>query len=111
LSWFLDSRLPQAFAINLSIENFLVSGSYCQSDKEGVFVKPLSCIASGVLLNPNSGYSYYQAEGISVGSGEIESTVKQMGRRVKISGAQWDEDNVQSVLWQRCAYLNGELSR
>jgi hypothetical protein len=56
-------------------------------------------------------YSYYQAEGISVGSGEIESTVKQMGRRVKISGAQWDEDNVQSVLWQRCAYLNGELSR
>jgi hypothetical protein len=55
LSWFLDSRLPQAFAINLSIENFLVSGSYCQSDKEGVFVKPLSCIASGVLLNPNSG--------------------------------------------------------
>jgi hypothetical protein len=57
LSWFLDSRLPQAFAINLSIENFIVSGSYCQSDKEGVFVKPLSCIASGVLLNPNSGYS------------------------------------------------------
>jgi hypothetical protein len=56
LSWFLDSRLPQAFAINFSIENFLVSGSYCQSDKEGVFVKPLSCIASGVLLNPNSGY-------------------------------------------------------
>jgi hypothetical protein len=37
LSWFLDSRLPQAFAINLSIENFIVSGSYCQSDKEGVF--------------------------------------------------------------------------
>jgi hypothetical protein len=59
LSWFLDSRLPQAFAINLSIENFLVSGSYCQSDKEGVFVKPLSCIASGVLLNPNSGYSHF----------------------------------------------------
>jgi hypothetical protein len=31
-------------------------------------------------------YSYYQAEGISVGSGEIESTVKQIGRRIKISG-------------------------
>jgi hypothetical protein len=56
LSWFLDSRLPQVFAINLSIENFLVSGSYCQSNKEGVFVKSLSCIASGILLNPNSGY-------------------------------------------------------
>jgi hypothetical protein len=56
LSWFLDSRLPQVFAINLSIENFLVSGSYCQSNKEGVFVKSLSCIASGILLNPNSGW-------------------------------------------------------
>ena len=55
-------------------------------------------------------YSYYQAEGISIGSGEIESTVKQIGRRVKISGAQWHEDNVPQVLWQRCAYLNGKFS-
>jgi hypothetical protein len=56
-------------------------------------------------------YAYYQAEGISIGSGEIESTVKQIGRRIKISGAQWDEDNVQQVLRQRCAYLNGYFSR
>ena len=55
-------------------------------------------------------YSYYQAEGVSIGSGEIESTVKQIGRRLKISGAQWHEDNVQQVLWQRCAYLNGGFS-
>jgi hypothetical protein len=32
-------------------------------------------------------YAYYQTEGISIGSGEIESTVKQIGRRMKISGA------------------------
>ncbi|MGD1931549.1 MAG: ISKra4 family transposase, partial [Leptolyngbyaceae cyanobacterium] len=44
-------------------------------------------------------------------SGEIESTVKQIGRRVKISGAQWHENNVQSVLRQRCAYLNGKFSQ
>jgi len=56
-------------------------------------------------------YAYYQAEGISIGSGEIESTVKQIGRRVKISGAQWDEDNVPQVLHQRCAYLNGYFSQ
>lgn len=56
-------------------------------------------------------YAYYQAEGISIGSGEIESTVKQIGRRVKISGAQWDEDNVQQVLRQRCAYLNNYFSK
>jgi len=55
-------------------------------------------------------YSYYQAEGISIGSGEIESTVKQIGRRVKISGAQWHEDNVQQVLKHRCAYLNRQFS-
>jgi hypothetical protein len=56
-------------------------------------------------------YAYYQAEGISIGSGEIESTVKQIGRRIKISGAQWDEDNVRQVLQQRCAYLNDYFSR
>ncbi|BAU44711.1 hypothetical protein O77CONTIG1_04556 [Leptolyngbya sp. O-77] len=31
-------------------------------------------------------YGYYQAEGVSIGSGAIESTVKQLGRRIKISG-------------------------
>lgn len=55
-------------------------------------------------------YCYYQAEGISIGSGEVESLVKQIGRRVKLSGAQWHPDNVQQVLLQRCAYLNGEFS-
>jgi hypothetical protein len=56
-------------------------------------------------------YSYYQSEGISIGSGEVESTVKQIGRRVKMSGAQWNEKNVPQVLSQRCAYLNGRFSR
>ena len=55
-------------------------------------------------------YSYYQAEGISIGSGGIESLVKQIGRRVKISGAQWNPNNVQQVLLHRCAYLNGRFS-
>lgn len=55
-------------------------------------------------------YSYFQAEGMSIGSGEIESTVKQIARRVKISGAQWLEDNVPQVLQHRCAYLNGQFS-
>lgn len=55
-------------------------------------------------------YGYYQAEGISIGSGAIESTVKQVGRRIKISGAQWHIDNVPQVLIHRCAYLNGQFS-
>lgn len=53
-------------------------------------------------------YQYYQAEQIcSIGSGAIESTVKQIDRRTKISGAQWNIDNVPQVLAHRCAYLNG----
>ena len=56
-------------------------------------------------------YGYYQAEGISIGSGAIESTVKQIGRRIKIAGAQWKKDNVPQVLKQRCAYLNGQFSK
>ena len=55
-------------------------------------------------------YSYFQAEGISIGSGAIESTVKQIGRRIKISGAQWKQENVPQVLKHRWFYLNGLFS-
>jgi hypothetical protein len=56
-------------------------------------------------------YWYFQSEQISfIGSGAIESTVKQIGRRVKISGAQWNKHNVSQVLLHRTAYLNGLLS-
>lgn len=55
-------------------------------------------------------YNYYQEEEIcSIGSGAVESTVKQIDRRVKISGAQWKEENVPQVLKHRCAYLNDKL--
>ena len=56
-------------------------------------------------------YAYYQAKGISIGSGAVESTVKQIGRRIKLSGAQWEKDNVPQVLKQRSAYLNGQFSK
>jgi hypothetical protein len=55
-------------------------------------------------------YQYLQMEGVTIGSGSVESLVKQVGRRVKISGAQWDSKNVDQVLKQRCAYLNGQFS-
>lgn len=55
-------------------------------------------------------YSYFQAEGISIGSGTIESTVKQIGARIKLTGAQWNAENVSQVLLHRCAYLNGQFS-
>lgn len=55
-------------------------------------------------------YDYFQTEGVSIGSGAIESTIKQIGQRLKISGAQWKSDNVPQVLRHRCAYLNGQFS-
>jgi hypothetical protein len=55
-------------------------------------------------------YDYFHSEGISIGSGSIESTVKQIGRRTKISGSQWKRENVPQVLRHRCAYLNGYFS-
>lgn len=55
-------------------------------------------------------YEYYQAEGISIGSGAVESMIKQIGSRIKISGAQWSPENVSQVLKHRTAYLNGCLS-
>jgi len=55
-------------------------------------------------------YYYFQSEGISIGSGAVESLVKQIDRRVQISGAQWNSQNLPQVLKQRCAYLNGYFS-
>ena len=55
-------------------------------------------------------YDYLQAEEIcSIGSGAVESTVKQIDRRLQISGARWKREHVPTVLAHRCAYLNRQL--
>lgn len=51
-------------------------------------------------------YKTYQQQGICIGSGAVESTIKRIGLRLKLSGSQWKQDNVAQVLKQRCAYLN-----
>jgi hypothetical protein len=55
-------------------------------------------------------YGYLQQLKITIGSGAVESSIKQIGRRIKISGAQWNRVNVPQVLKHRCAYLNGLLN-
>ena len=56
-------------------------------------------------------YEYYQAEQLcSIGSGAVESAIKVIGTRIKISGAQWNSENVNQILSVRCAYLNGLLA-
>lgn len=56
-------------------------------------------------------YQYYQQEQIcSIGSGAVESAVKQISHRVKLTGAQWLKENVAKILQLRCAYLNSQLA-
>ncbi|MBD2546788.1 ISKra4 family transposase, partial [Planktothricoides sp. FACHB-1370] len=55
-------------------------------------------------------YEAWQEAGHSIGSGRVESLVKQIGLRVKLPWAQWLPENVPKVLKHRCAYLNGALA-
>jgi hypothetical protein len=52
-------------------------------------------------------YVVLQAADCTIGSGSVESLVKQISHRIKISGAQWKKGNVSQVLAHRTAYLNG----
>lgn len=54
-------------------------------------------------------YAQYQRLGLPIGSGAVESTIKQIAARVKITGALWKRENVPRILQLRCAYLNNDL--
>jgi hypothetical protein len=55
-------------------------------------------------------YEYFQAEELcAIGSGDVESWVKQIDRRVQLSGASWNPKSAPQVLAHRSAYLNGHL--
>ncbi len=47
-------------------------------------------------------YQARQETGASVGSGAVESLIKQIASRVKIAGAQWEAKNVQNVKTSLC---------
>jgi len=51
----------------------------------------------------------YQTEGLCIGSGDVESLVKQIGERVKITGARWKTENAPQILRLRTAYMNRSL--
>jgi hypothetical protein len=50
-------------------------------------------------------YRYYQMEGLPIGSGPVESLVKQIDARLQLAGAQWHPQSLPQVLKLRCAYL------
>ena len=55
-------------------------------------------------------YQLYQQLNICIGSGSVESWIKQIASRVKIIGAQWNSQNVSQILKLRCAYLNQSIN-
>jgi hypothetical protein len=79
---------------------------------ESVNSQPLapvvSCIGDGHpgVWKIVTGIRQPQQQGLCIGSGSVESTIKRIGVRIKISGAQWNAENIGRVLKQRCAYLN-----
>jgi len=57
----------------------------------------------GRLIN----YNYFKEEGLTIGSGAVESSVKQIKSRTNIAGARWSEKGCRKILSLRCYYLNG----
>jgi hypothetical protein len=55
-------------------------------------------------------YGLYQDLGICIGSGSVESKIKQIGKRIQIAGACWKSENVPQILRLRCAYLNEAIA-
>lgn len=53
-------------------------------------------------------YAAYVRGGIPIGSGSVESKIKQIGARVKLTGASWKPENVPQILRLRCAYVNND---
>ena len=54
-------------------------------------------------------YAWRQEQGLPIGSGSVESTIKQIDARLQLPGAWWNPENVNPMLDLRCAYLNGWL--
>jgi hypothetical protein len=58
-------------------------------------------------------YAYLQSmtlTSVPIGSGSVESAVKQIDQRLKLTGAQWNRANVNQMLALRCNYLSGSLN-
>lgn len=96
-------------------ETFLWQGQVSQAIALFVDLKKKSALNFINYLKKHShrivNYQYFSQEGLfSIGSGAVESAVKQIGKRLKISGAQWKLENVPQMLNLRTCYLNGQLS-
>mgnify|MGYP001792984694 CR=1 FL=1 len=99
-------RLNQAEALlwKGKVDDAIALFEGLQKDQARKFRKYLSEHRARI---PN--YDYYQSEGIPIGSGSVESLVKQIDQRLKIIGASWKPERVPQMLALRCAYINRKL--
>lgn len=95
----------QEFLWEGKVEKAISEFDHCSDEHVDAFVAYLKKHQHRIV-----NYEYYQLEGISIGSGAIESSIKQIAARIKLTGAQWQAENVPQVLRHRCAYLNGQFS-
>jgi hypothetical protein len=57
-------------------------------------------------------YPTYRANGYQIGSGTIESAVKQIAsQRMKVSGACWNVQSARMVAKARATFLSGQWDR
>ncbi len=99
-------RLNQAQALlwKGQVDETLALFEECQKKQAQNFYQYLR----SPIDNESVNYDYFQAQQLcSISSGAVESTIKQIDRRIQISRAQWHVENVPQVLAHRCAYLNG----
>lgn len=96
------------------VKNYLWEGlvKEAREELEGLDSKPAQNFRN--YLNKHQSripdYQLYQELGIGIGSGGVESLIKQIATRMKITGSQWEQNNVSQMLKLRCAYLNGDLA-
>lgn len=96
----------ESFLWNGEIDSARALFSDCRSKQARNFETYLTTHQNRIV-----NYAYYQAEQLcSIGSGAVESAIKQIGRRLQISGARWNMASVNPILNLRCAYLNGKLA-
>ncbi|MCT7964695.1 ISKra4 family transposase [Laspinema sp. D1] len=97
------------------IESLLWKGQVMEAKSELKQYKSHQASKLGAYLTKHQGriinYNEAQEEQIcSIGSGAVESAVKQIDKRLKLAGAQWNSQNINKILGLRCAYLNGSLA-
>ena len=96
------------------IKTFLWSGCFEDASKQLKSIDTYASRTFRAYLNKHRHrivpYDLYQLMGLDIGSGAVESTVKRIGARLKLSGAQWSSKNVNRMLRLRCSYLNHAFS-